>query len=195
MGFLDQSTNNIILDAVLTDKGREFLSRNDGSFSIIKFALGDDEVDYNIIQQYGRTVGKEKIEKNTPILEASTLGNVAIKHKLISSSNGSLVKLPTLSISSDVATYTAETKILSLTRSASTGVTSSAGMIMDQVVSGEEVPTEMIDNVFSIEVNHQFLRVSGLAPDVVDVNNIETGTLQFLNYSGLKKVPITLAAD
>ena len=50
MGFLDQSTNNIILDAVLTDKGREFLSRNDGSFNIAKFAFGDDEVDYTIIE-------------------------------------------------------------------------------------------------------------------------------------------------
>ena len=66
MGFLDHSTNNIIVDAVLTDKGRASLARNDGSFNLFKFGLSDDEVDYSIIQQYGRTVGKEKIEKNTP---------------------------------------------------------------------------------------------------------------------------------
>ena len=65
MGFLDNASNNIILDAVLTDVGRQFLARNDGSFSIHKFALGDDEVNYNIIAKYGRTVGKEKIEKKT----------------------------------------------------------------------------------------------------------------------------------
>ena len=29
MGFLDHSTNNIIVDAVLTDKGRASLARND----------------------------------------------------------------------------------------------------------------------------------------------------------------------
>ena len=63
MGFLDHSTNNIIIDAVLTDTGRAFLARNDGSFSIVKFAFGDDEVDYSIIQKFGRTVGKEKISK------------------------------------------------------------------------------------------------------------------------------------
>ena len=63
MGYLDGSTNNIILDAVLTDVGRQFLARNDGSFSIHKFALGDDEVNYDVISKYGRTVGKEKIEK------------------------------------------------------------------------------------------------------------------------------------
>ena len=57
MGFLDHSTNNIIVDAVLTDLGRQSLAKNDGSFQIFQFALGDDEVDYNIIQQFGRTVG------------------------------------------------------------------------------------------------------------------------------------------
>ena len=45
MGFLDHSTNNIIVDAVLTDIGRQSLARNDGSFSIYQFALSDDEVD------------------------------------------------------------------------------------------------------------------------------------------------------
>ena len=69
MGFLDHSTNNIIVDAVLTDVGRRALAKNDGSFQIFQFALGDDEIDYNIIEQYGRAVGKEKIEKNTPVLE------------------------------------------------------------------------------------------------------------------------------
>ena len=63
MGFLDHSTNNIIVDAVLTDKGRQLLARNDGSFQITRFSYGDDEVDYDIIKQFGRTVGKEKIEK------------------------------------------------------------------------------------------------------------------------------------
>ena len=62
MGFLDHSTNNIIVDAVLTDLGRQALAKNDGSFNIYQFGLGDDEVDYSIIQKFGRTVGKEKIE-------------------------------------------------------------------------------------------------------------------------------------
>ena len=34
MGFLDHSTNNIVVDAVLTDTGRRLLARNDGSFQI-----------------------------------------------------------------------------------------------------------------------------------------------------------------
>ena len=54
MGFLDHSTNNIIVDAVLTDAGRLSLARNDGSFQVFQFALGDDEVDYEIIEQYAQ---------------------------------------------------------------------------------------------------------------------------------------------
>ena len=101
MGFLDHSTNNIILDAVLTDTGRKFLSRNDGSFSITKFALGDDEVDYGVIQKYGRTVGKEKVEKNTPVFEALTNGNQALKYRLVSLSNPNLIRLPGLGLSGE----------------------------------------------------------------------------------------------
>ena len=71
MGFLDHSTNNIIVDAVLTDFGRQQLSN--GTFNVTKFAFGDDEVDYGLIQKYGRVVGKEKIEKNTPVFEAQTV--------------------------------------------------------------------------------------------------------------------------
>ena len=45
MAFLDNS-GDIILDAVLTDTGRMRLARGDGSFKIVKFAMGDDEIDY-----------------------------------------------------------------------------------------------------------------------------------------------------
>ena len=76
MGFLDHSTNNIIVDAVLTDTGREFLAANRGDFKIAYFSLSDDEVDYTIIERFGRSVGKEKIIKNTPIFEAQTIGTI-----------------------------------------------------------------------------------------------------------------------
>ena len=87
MGFLNHATNNIIIDAVLTDLGREYLARNDGSFKIARFRVSDDEVDYSLIEQYGIALGKEKIEKNTPIFEAITNKSLAIKYPLITLSN------------------------------------------------------------------------------------------------------------
>lgn len=102
MGWLDHSTNNIILDAVLTDYGRSKLARGKFESFISKFALADDEVDYRLIRRYGRTVGKEKIEKNTPVFEALTNQNNAIKYRLIGKEGTtaiSSVKLPKLSAS------------------------------------------------------------------------------------------------
>ena len=98
MGFLDNSTNNIIIDAVLTDTGRRKLADNNGSFKIAFFSLADDEVDYTIIQKFGRTVGKEKITKNTPIFEAQTQGNLALKNRLLTLPDPTIIRLPTLSL-------------------------------------------------------------------------------------------------
>ena len=44
MGYLNNATT--VLDAILTKKGRELLSRGQNEFRITKFALADDEVDY-----------------------------------------------------------------------------------------------------------------------------------------------------
>ena len=50
MAFLDNS-GDIILDAVLTDTGRMRLAKGDGSFKIAKFALGDDEINYELFDK------------------------------------------------------------------------------------------------------------------------------------------------
>ena len=162
MGFLDHSTNNIIVDAVLTDKGREALAKNDGSFNIYQFALGDDEVDYAVIQQFGRTVGKEKIEKNTPIIEALTAGSVSLRNKLLSVSNEFLTHLPVMGFN-DVATLTFSRSGNSTTNTLTATVSSKTGVGIDQ---------DLIDGEFRVEVNHLFLGITGEAPDIVHTDNV-----------------------
>ena len=85
MGYLNNQV--ITVDAILTKKGRELLARNDGSFQITRFSFGDDEVDYDLIKQFGRTVGKEKVEKNTPVFEAQTNSDMGLKYRMISAAN------------------------------------------------------------------------------------------------------------
>lgn len=88
MGFLDHSTNNIIVDAVLTDVGRRKLaSATTAENFVASYAFADDEIDYTMIKKYGTIVGKEKIEKNTPIFEASTSAELGVKYFLKTSSN------------------------------------------------------------------------------------------------------------
>ena len=165
MGFLDHSTNNIIVDAVLTDLGRQSLAKNDGSFNIYQFALGDDEVDYGIIQQFGRTVGKEKIEKNTPVLEALTQGSLALKYPLISVSNEFLTHLPNMTIT------TSETPV---TFNRSTNVSLKNVTIDIATTTGVEIEFDLLDSELMVEMNNIFLTLSGEAPDIIYTDNIAT---------------------
>jgi len=96
MGFLDHSTNNIIVDAVLTDVGREKLASATSSENFVaSYAFADDEIDYTMIKKYGTIVGKEKIEKNTPVFEASTNAELGVKYFLSTSANP-IVAQPTM---------------------------------------------------------------------------------------------------
>ena len=167
MGYLNHSTNNIILDAVLTDTGRQFLARNDGSFRIVKFALSDDDVDYTIIEKFGRTVGKEKIEKNTPVLEGVTNQNHAQKFKLVSVSNAFLTRLPTTSLTGDGVIATGST--LSMGRQRTTQRT----ITLSQTIENEQsIDVELRDQVYQVDINNAFLQIAGSVPDSLNSLNM-----------------------
>ena len=81
MAFLDNS-GDIILDAVLTDTGRKRLARGDGSFRIVKFALGDDEINYGTYDGAAPEGEKDLEILQTPILEAFT-NNTSLMHSFL----------------------------------------------------------------------------------------------------------------
>ncbi len=83
MAFQDNS-GDIILDVVLTDEGRRRLARGDSSFSIVKFALGDDEINYELFNTGSSTALQDLSILQTPILEAFTNNTSLMKSKLIS---------------------------------------------------------------------------------------------------------------
>ena len=70
MSFLSQTS--VVVDAILTKKGRELLSKNNGSFRITQFSLDEDEIDYtlyNPTNPYGSAFIWEDIQK-MPIIQA-----------------------------------------------------------------------------------------------------------------------------
>ena len=82
MGFLDNTS--ITVDAILTKKGRELLARGQNEFRITKFALADDEVDYNLYDTShpnGSNFYAAVIE-NLPLLEAFVDENQLMRYKL-----------------------------------------------------------------------------------------------------------------
>jgi hypothetical protein len=167
MGWLDNSTNNIILDAVLTDYGRQALARNDGSFNISKFALGDDEINYTIIRKYGRTVGREKIEKNTPIFEAFTNQAFGLKYKLVSVPRP-LLYMPKVELTGNISTITLSTNGFQ-------GAPSSISIAVKQSPTGGEtlVDPDLLETNFDVYVPDLFLRLQNLSPiGSPDINKI-----------------------
>jgi len=95
MAFLDNS-GDIILDAVLTDTGRLRLAKGDGSFNITKFALGDDEINYELYDKNhpsGSAYYDVEILQS-PVLEAFTNNTSVLKSKLLSVSRTNLLYLP-----------------------------------------------------------------------------------------------------
>ena len=97
MGFLDNS-GDIILDAVLTDVGRKRMA--DGNFRIVKFALGDDEIDYSLYNP-NHPSGSAYYDLEilqSPIFEAATKQASSIKYGLLSITRTDLVFLPTLEL-------------------------------------------------------------------------------------------------
>ena len=89
MGYNDNSTD-FFIDAVLTDHGRQLLARNDGSFSVVRFRLGDDEIDYRNWNELTGSDNKDQKILDTPIFEAFTNETIALRNSLVTIRNSSL---------------------------------------------------------------------------------------------------------
>jgi len=93
------SSTSVVVDAILTKKGRELLARNDGSFRITQFSLSDDEIDYtlyNPTHPSGSAFYGEAIEA-MPILQAFPNDQEILKYKLITLPRGT-AKIPVLDL-------------------------------------------------------------------------------------------------
>jgi hypothetical protein len=97
MGYLNNGV--VTVDAILTDKGRELLAKNDGTFRITQFALSDDEIDYtlyNPTNPSGSAYYGQAIE-NMPLLEAFPLVTQEMKYVLTTLPRGT-AKMPVLDL-------------------------------------------------------------------------------------------------
>lgn len=93
------SSTSVVVDAILTKKGRELLARNDGSFRITQFSLADDEIDYTLYNPNhpsGSAFYGEAIEA-MPIIQAYPNDTEIMKYKLITLPRGT-AKIPVLDL-------------------------------------------------------------------------------------------------
>ncbi len=104
MGFLNNTT--VTVDAILTKKGRELLAQGTDEFNITKFALADDEVDYNLwdVTHPNGTDYYGKVIENMPLLEAIPDENHVMRYKLISLPKNT-IKMPVISVTPGSVTF------------------------------------------------------------------------------------------
>ena len=97
MSYLNNTS--VVVDAILTKKGRELLAKGDGSFNINQWSLSDDEVDYTLYNPNhpsGSAFYGEAIE-NMPVIQAFPEDTEIMKYRLITLPRGT-AKLPILSV-------------------------------------------------------------------------------------------------
>jgi hypothetical protein len=97
MAFLDNS-GDIILDAVLTDTGRKRMAK--GEFQIVKFALGDDEINYELYNKdhpSGSAFYDLEIMQS-PLMESVTNNTSVMHSKLMTIENPNHLYLPVMKV-------------------------------------------------------------------------------------------------
>lgn len=103
MGYLNKET--ITVDAILTKRGRELLARGANAFTITKFSVADDEIDYglyNLAHPLGSEFYGSAIE-NMPVVEASPDETQNLRYKLVTLTTATVAEqglnvMPTVSL-------------------------------------------------------------------------------------------------
>lgn len=104
MGYLDNST--VTVDAILTNKGREILAAG-GKLNITKFALSDDEIDYDLWNP-AHTLGTNyygAVIENMPVLEALPDETQMLRYKLVTLPKD-VIGIPVISVSPSAVSFT-----------------------------------------------------------------------------------------
>ena len=100
MAFLESGSG--VIDAILTQAGRQALARNDGSFKITKFSFGDDEINYQLYDS-NKSFDQDADILKLPVLEPISNQTTAQLYRLISLPRGTQ-RIATLNINPAEAT-------------------------------------------------------------------------------------------
>lgn len=154
MGFIDRS-GDIIVDAVLTDIGRQKLARNDGSFKVVAYTFADDEIDYSLFNATTGTTYVDQNILNTPVFEANVNERLSINYPLITITNPNLKYLPNLATDNASISVGEES-------AQSAGI--SVRFYQNTNQNARVVPVEIQDSGFKIEVPNDLLYIEAQSP-------------------------------
>jgi len=173
-----------VIDAILTRKGRELLSKNDGSFKITKFSFGDEEVNYQLYDA-ANPDNPDKDILNLPILEPISNEDVAQRYRLLTLPKGSL-KISVLNVNptnitvdfGDIASFVVSTANGEDPQGYSA---KSRDTDIATMVNNRETPDTNGNATFSINTGTLAGSKSGLV--VIDVVGLNTGARSTVNLT------------
>lgn len=154
MSFIPRD-GDIIVDAVLTDVGRQKLARNDGSFRIVAYTFCDDEIDYSL---FNPSTGSSYVDEqilNLPVFEANVNEKLSGNFPLITITNPNLKYLPSLTTDTSTITIGEES-------GQSAGVT--ARFYQNTNQNARVVPIEIQDSGFVFEVPNDLVYIENNTP-------------------------------
>ena len=171
MAFLNSTGSSIRIDAVLTDEGRKRITQ--GTFKVVKYALGDDEIDYSMFRIGLPT---QSAILATPLFEAFESRTANIYSGLVSYGNKDLLWLPILKIN-DRAPTAAKQYTMPANR-VKPGNNSYVSGTFFYMAANEETAEKLVNYFDSTvgEGNHYVLRDSELSDTkIVIESGIDTG--------------------
>jgi hypothetical protein len=104
MGYLNNAS--VTVDAILTNKGRQLLATG-GQLQITKFALSDDEIDYDLWNP-AHTLGTNyygKVIEDMPIIEALPDESQMMRYKLVTLPKD-VIGIPSISVTPGSISFT-----------------------------------------------------------------------------------------
>jgi len=140
MAYLNNVTYTV--DAILTKKGRELLSKGREEFKISQFALSDDEIDYDLWNP-AHPLGSSYygiIIENMPLLEATPDESQIMKYKLVTLPRKT-TRIPVITIPQTNFTFTAGSDSVIITPNTSNFAQGNATLGYTCILSDSDVAT------------------------------------------------------
>lgn len=154
MAFIDRSGDTIV-DAVVTDIGREKIARNDGSFKIVGYVFADDEIDYSLFNSTTGSAFMDEEILETPLFEANVNEAINISYPLMTITNPNLKYLPSLA---------ADNSGVSIGEEKGLSAGSTVRFYQSTNQNAKIVPVEIQDSSFKVELIHELLQIENDAP-------------------------------
>jgi hypothetical protein len=161
MGFQDNS-GEIFIDAVLTDEGRERISKNNRTFVIARWRPADDEIDYRFWNELTGSDSKDIKILDTPVFEASSNEGNALRYPLVTAKNARLQYLPTMNAAISTGGSAMNLKQQSDRTGVGAGQTVSVTQILPQGQS--QILPDLVDVAYQVEVDYDLIMLSQRSP-------------------------------